>query len=153
VRQARWVTDENLHLTLRFIGEVEEPQVEEIEMALRSVRCEAFSLSLDGVGRFKTGRRIRSLWAGVAPNEALSTLQERVDGALRRAGLPPDGRRFTPHVTLARLKSGTPERVGTWMENNAAFWTAPFPVDAFVLFESYRSHTGAIYTPLARFEL
>ena len=153
VRDAHWVTEDNLHLTLRFIGEVEEPQAEDIIASLQSVTAEAFSLTLDGVGHFKTGRRIRSLWAGIAPNEALTTLQERIDAALRRAGVPPDGRRFTPHITLARLKSGTPERIGSWIESNAAFWAEPFVVEHVTLFESYRTHTGSIYAPVEAFSL
>lgn len=153
VRDARWVPEENLHLTLRFIGELEEPRADDVIASLQSVTAGEFSLTLDGVSHFKTGRRIRSLWAGVAPCVALLTLQERIDGALRRVGLPVDGRRFTPHVTLARLKGGTPERVGSWLENNSLFRAEPFAVKDFVLFESYRSHTGAIYTPVERFDL
>lgn len=153
VREANWVMEENLHLTLRFIGDVEEPKGGEIINALESVDTDSFPLTLDGVGHFKTGRRVRSLWAGVASNDALITLQERVDTVLRRAGLPPDGRRFTPHVTLARLKSGTPERIGPWIESNTAFWAEPFEVSDITLFESYRTHTGPIYTPLETFAL
>ena len=151
VRDARWVPEANLHLTLRFIGEVEEPQAEEIVTALGSVEAEAFSVTLDGVGHFKTGRRIRSLWAGVAPCEALLILQERVDATLRRAGIPTDGRRFTPHITLARLKGGTPERTGPWLEINSLFRTEPFTVNSFTLFESHLGHNGSIYTPVEVF--
>lgn len=153
VRDARWISEENLHLTLRFIGEVEEPVAGDIISALHSVSAEAFPLTLDSVGHFKTGRRIRSLWAGIAPNEALITLQERIDAALRRAGVPQDGRRFTPHITLARLKGGTPERIASWIESNAAFWAEPFTVKHFTLFESYRTHSGSIYTPVETFGL
>lgn len=153
VRDARWITEENLHLTLRFVGEVEEPMVEEIGAALQTIHAESFPLTLDGVGHFKTGRRIRSLWAGVAANAPLAALQTSVDGALRRAGLPPDGRRFAPHITLARLKGGTPERVGPWLENHSLFWAEPFIVDRFVLFESHLSHTGSIYSPISTFPL
>ena len=153
VRDARWVTEENLHLTLRFIGEVEEPLVADIVAALQSITAETFPLTLDGVGHFKTGRRIRSLWAGVAPSDALLNLQDRIDAALRRAGVAPDGRRFTPHITLARLKGGTPERIGSWIESNAAFWAEPFTIEHFTLFESYLTHTGSIYTPVEAFGL
>lgn len=153
VRDARWVTAENLHLTLRFIGEVEEPEAVDIIAALLSVKAEGFPLTLDGVGHFKTGRRIRSLWAGIAACEALMSLQERIDGALRRAGIAADGRRFTPHITLARLKGGTPERIGQWLESNGLFWAEPFTVEEFVLVESYRGHNGSKYAPMAAFGL
>lgn len=153
VRDARWVRDENLHLTLRFIGEIEEPRLSEIAVALGRVRSEPFTLTLSGIGHFQNGRRIRSLWAGIDPCDALGPLQGRIDAALRHADLPPDGRRFTPHVTLARLKNGSAQQVGGWIEANALFRADPFPVDHFVLFESYLSHTGAIYSPVAEFPL
>lgn len=153
VRDARWVSDKNFHLTLRFIGEVEEPRLPDIAGALGRVENTSFSLTLAGIGHFQNGRRIRSLWAGVEPCDALVQLQNRVDAALRVAGLPPDGRRFTPHVTLARLKNGAAQQVGPWIEANALFRADPFPVEHFVLFESYLSHTGAIYSPVSEFPL
>ena len=151
VRDARWVPDENYHLTLRFIGEVGEPRVTEICDALSQVNNPSFSLTLSGVGHFQNGRTIRSLWAGTEPSEMLVQLQGRIDSALRTAGVPPDGRRFTPHVTLARLKKGTAQQVGRWIEANALFRADPVMVDRFVLFESFLSHTGAIYSPVAEF--
>lgn len=153
VRDARWASDENMHLTLRFIGEVEEPRVADIVGALTRVKDEPFSLTLSGVGHFQKGRRIRSLWVGTEACDALVQLQSNVDTALRHADLPPDGRRFTPHVTLARLKSGAEQQAGSWIEANSLFRAAPFPVDHLVLFESYLSHTGSIYTPVAEIPL
>ena len=151
VRDARWVVQENLHLTLRFIGEVEEPRLPEIAKALGRVKFEQFQLTLFGIGHFQNGRRIRSLWAGTKQCDALVQLQNRIDSALRHADVPPDGRRFTPHVTLARLKNGAAHQVGSWIEANALFRADPFPVDRFILFESYLSHTGAIYSSIAEF--
>ena len=153
VRDARWVPVENMHLTLRFIGEVEEPRLPEIAGALGRVKGEQFPLTLSGLGHFGSGRRIRSLWAGTEPCAALAQLQSRIDATLRHAEVPPDGRRFTPHVTLARLKNGAAQQVGAWIEANGLFRTDPFPVEQFVLFESYLSHTGAIYSPVAEFPL
>ena len=153
VRDARWVAHENLHLTMRFIGEVEEPRLPEIADALGRVNGERFTLTLSGIGHFQNGRRIRSLWVGVEPCDALAQLQTRIDAALRHAGMAPDGRRFTPHVTLARLKNGAAHQVGSWIEANALFRAEPFPVDQFVLFESYLSHSGAIYSAVAEFPL
>jgi len=153
VRDVRWVAEENLHLTLRFIGEVEEPQAVDIAAALHGVRGGPFPLALTGVGHFESGRRVRVLWAGVEPSAALTMLQERVESALRRAGVPPDSRRFTPHVSLARLKAAPPRRVGTWLEAHSLFRTEPFLVERFVLFESYLAHSGAIHSPLEIFAL
>jgi 2'-5' RNA ligase len=87
------------------------------------------------------------------PSAALTMLQERVESALRRAGVPPDSRRFTPHVSLARLKAAPPRRVGTWLEAHSLFRTEPFLVERFVLFESYLAHSGAIHSPLEIFAL
>lgn len=153
VRDVRWVAEENLHLTLRFIGEVEEPQVDDIAAALHGVRCAPFALSLTGVGHFESGRRVRVLWAGVEPSAALTLLQERVESALRRAGVAPDSRRFTPHVSLARPRAAAPHRVGDWLRQNALFRAEAFTVGRFVLFESYLAHTGAIHSPVEVFQL
>ena len=153
VRDARWVRDENLHLTLRFIGEVEEPRVVEIADALGRVKGNRFMLTLAGIGHFQNGRSIRSLWAGTEACDELVQLQNRIDNALRRAGVPPDGRRFTPHVTLARLKNGSAHQVGSWIEANSLFRADPFSVDRFVLFESYLSHGGSIYSAVEEFAL
>ena len=153
VRDARWVPVENLHLTLRFIGEVEEPRLADIAGALTRVKADPFSLTLSGVGHFQNGRRIRSVWAGIEPSEALNQLQSRVEAALRPADVPPDGRRFTPHVTLGRLKSESAPQVGGWIEANALFRAEAFVVDHFVLYDSFLSHTGALYSPVAEFPL
>jgi 2'-5' RNA ligase len=153
VRDARWVAPENLHLTLRFIGEVVEPVAEDIATALDDVRGAAFPLRLHGVGHFETGRKVRTLWAGVDRSAVLALLQERVESAVRRAGVAPDSRRFTAHVTLARLRPSPPHRVGNWVEANAMFSGAPFTVDRFVLYESFLSHSGAIHSPLEVYPL
>jgi 2'-5' RNA ligase len=153
VRDARWVAADNLHLTLRFIGEVAEPVAEDVAAALDEVRGAAFPLRLDGVGHFETGRKVRTLWAGVEKSPPLMLLQERIEAAVRRAGVAPDSRRFTAHVTLARLKPSPPHKVGPWVETNAMFGTEPFTVDRFVLYESFLSHSGAIHSPIEVYSL
>jgi len=153
VRDARWVAPESLHLTLRFIGEVAEPVAEDVAAALADVRGEAFPLRLHGVGHFETGNRVRTLWAGIDKSAPLNLLHERMESAVRRAGVAPDSRRFTAHVTLARLKPSPPRKVGGWVEANAMVSGAPFTVDRFVLFESYLSHAGAIHSPIEVYPL
>ena len=153
VRDARWVREENLHLPLRFIGEGEEPEVAYIVSALSAVRGRRFDLTLSGVGHFESRNKIRSLWAGIQNNPALDRLQQRIETVLTRHGLAPDGRKFSPHVTLARLKQASPAYVRHWLEGNSYFQANTFSVDHFTLFESYRAHTGAIYTPLQEFPL
>lgn len=153
VRDARWVDSENLHLTLRFIGETQEDRVEDIESALAGVRGEPFALAFAGVGHFESRKRVRALWIGTEPNPALTALQERIESALMRAGCAPDGRRFAAHVTLARLKGAPPAHVRGWIEANSLFRTEPVPVTSFTLFQSHLGHGGAHYRALRLFPL
>ncbi|WP_207484811.1 RNA 2',3'-cyclic phosphodiesterase [Arenibaculum pallidiluteum] len=150
---ARWTEPENLHLTVRFIGEVGEDVLAEIDLALAAVRAPGFDLMLDGVGQFGQGRKARVLWAGVERSDALVHLNQKVESALVRAGLAPEERRFSPHVTLARLKDAPPERVARFMEERALFRTEPFPIRHFTLFESRTGNGGPVYVPLREYEL
>jgi 2'-5' RNA ligase len=153
VRDARWVEKKNLHLTLRFIGKVEEPELAYIMAALSSVQVERFDLTLSGVGHFELRGKIRSLWAGIQPCPALDVLQQRIDSVLARHGIAPDGRKFSPHITLARLKQLPPAYVRDWLEGNSYFQSSSFAVEDFTLFDSYRGRSGAIYSPLQEFPL
>lgn len=150
---ARWTESETMHLTIRFIGEVEPPAVPEIDEALASVRAPGFDLVLTGVGHFGQGRKARVLWAGVERNDALAHLNQKVESALVRAGLPPEERRFSPHVTLARLKDASPDRLARFMEERASFRTEPFAVRHFTLFESRPGKGGPVYEPLQDYPL
>ena len=105
---ARWIPPENYHLTLRFIGEVPPTCAEEIDLALTTLRARKLSLTIAGVGCFSKAGRQTQLWAGVERSEALDRLQAKIENALQRAGLEPERRRFTPHVTLARLRRHRP---------------------------------------------
>ena len=153
LKNARWVAPENLHVTLRFIGEVDENVVEEVSRALDDVRAEPFTLTIRGLGTF--GRPPSSVWAGVGdtPNGALAHLQANVESILVRAGLPPEGRKYTPHVTLARLrKSPGAQRLSDYMESHGALELPAFDVAGFTLFESRLSHKGAQYSAIAEYE-
>ena len=153
VRDARWVDVENLHLTLRFIGETQEDRIEDIGRALESVRGAPFELVFSGVGHFESRKRVRALWIGAEANPALAALQERIESALMRAGCAPDGRRFAAHVTLARLKGAPPAHVRGWLEANSLFRAEPVPVTEFTLFQSHLGHGGAHYRALREFPL
>jgi len=153
ITDARWVSPENMHLTLRFIGEVEEPRLEDIGYELRGIRAASFPLTLAGVGHFENRGRVRAIWAGVQPSPELVELQHRVDAAIRRAGLGTEGRRFSPHVTLARLKNAKPDAVGRWLQANGAFRGFPFDVSEFTLFASHQGKEAAVYQPLEDYPL
>ena len=110
-------------------------------------------MSISGVGFFGQRKRARQAWAGVEKSPALIDLQRRVEAAVQRAGLPVEERKFSPHITLARLKDARPERLGAWMEAHNLLRVGPFPVTRFVLFSSFLSQSGAIYTAEAEFDL
>ena len=150
---ARWVAPEAMHITLRFIGEVDPGQAEDIDAALADIDAPGFSLMLSGVGHFGSGRKIHSLWAGVEAADALRHLQAKAESAVVRAGFPPEGRKFMPHVTLARLKGAAPPRVGAFIQANNAFLAGPVEVVSFTLFRSHLGHEGARYEALESYPL
>lgn len=143
---ARWMSPEQLHLTLRFIGEVGENEANDIDDALATIRAPRFTLELAGVGEFG-GKMPRALWAGVRPNEALLHVQKKVETALTRVGVAPDARKFSPHVTLARMKSAPREKVMEFLSHYGLYASAPFAVEHFVLFSSHLGSGGSVYHP------
>lgn len=150
---ARWVPEENIHITLRFIGEVPGDQAEDLAAALETVRAAPFPLTLSGAGHFESRGRVRALWLGVDRNGDLNALYDKVESALVRAGQPPESRKFKPHVTLARLKDARASAVSGWLAANTLFKAVPITVNRFVLFSSHLGRKGAIYTPEVVFPL
>lgn len=152
VSGVRWQTDDQLHITLRFIGEVDRHTGSDIAAALSSIRHPPFVASLSGIGTFGRRGQPGVLWAGVAPHDPLKALHKKVDQACMRAGLAPEGRAYHPHITLARLKrtSGSVEGLA---ETSAGLTSAPFVVDRFGLFESTLTPEGAVYTAAATYPL
>ena len=152
VEGARWVAAENLHITLRFIGEVDEDVGEDLAQALHGVRSDPFDVTLKGVGTF--GHPPHSVWAGVVdtPSGALAHLHANVESALVRAGLKPEGRKYTPHVTLARFRHVKAGQLAGFLETNVDLAYEPFSVTGFTLFESHLSPRGAQYKNVADFK-
>lgn len=150
---ARWTEAENLHLTLRFIGEVPEDQAAEIDDALSQVSAPAFDLVLDGVGVFGSSRNARILWAGVERSDALSHLQSKVESALVRCGLPAEERKFSPHITLARLKDAPKDRIGRFIEERGLFRAGPIRMEHFTLYRSHLGKGAAVYEALREYPL
>jgi 2'-5' RNA ligase len=146
---ARWVDAGNYHLTLRFIGEVDEGMAADIDAALAPIEAPGFDLGLAGVGHFGT----RMLWAGVERSPPLVLLQGKVEAALIRLGLEPESRRYTPHVSLARLRDPPLERLQEYLAAHALFRAVPFKVGKFSLVASYLSKSGAIYEDQADYDL
>lgn len=150
---ARWQDDEQLHLTLRFIGEVDRHRAEDMAAALGAVRAAAFTLSLAGVGRFERRGRTDTLWVGVTPRDGVAALARKVSEVVTRVGLHPETRAFLPHVTMARMARSAPGPVEPWLEHHAGLASASWTVDAFCLFESRLGHDGARYEAVARYPL
>jgi len=150
--ELRWVGDDQLHLTLRFIGEVEGPLADDIALALGRVRFDRFELSVGGVGIFEQ-RGGGALWAAVAPKEPVAALAAKVERACVGAGLEPERRAYHPHITLARWNRRSAAATQSFLERNRALATPPFAVDRFILFESQLSRHGAHYEEVAAYPL
>lgn len=150
---ARWEPPENYHVTLRFIGEVELGQAEDIDAELHRLRMPEFSLSLSAVDHFGPGDKARVLYVGVERSEMLARLQGKVENAVQRAGMPPETRKFVPHVTLARLKDTPAGRVQVFREQYNLFRAGPFPVSEFVLFSSHPGKGHSVYHEEASYPL
>lgn len=150
----RTVPSENLHLTLVFLGELHERRVEDIDIAFRQVRAPRFELSLGGLGLFG-GARPRIAYVGVHDCPSLRHLQAKVQTAARSAGYDAPGRRFVPHVTLARLpdRQERQERLERAVAAGAGYRAPKFEVEDFRLFRSHLGSEGAIYEELARYPL
>ncbi len=153
VPAARWADPDNLHLTLRFIGEADGAQAHDLDAALTQVRALCFELTLAGVGRFGQGRKARALWVGVTPVPELDRLRRRVEQAVQATGFAPEGRKFRPHITLARFKGDPGHRLDDYLAYHAAFRTEGFEAREFVLYSSLLAQAGAIHTPEAAYPL
>ena len=149
---ARWQDEEQLHITLRFIGDVDERAAEDAALALSAVHWPPVEIAVEGVGTFDKRGRIHTVWAGIRPREALSGLHRKIDQALVRAGQEPERRAYLPHITLARLNrgAGTTDR---FLEAHAGLASTPFAVEHFLLFESSLGGEGAVYEVVERYSL
>lgn len=149
---ARWQSDDQLHLTLRFIGEVDRHQAGDVHAALGSIRHAPFDLSLNGIGSFDRRGILDTVWVGVTPQEQVKALHRKVDAALARVGLPPDERAFLPHITIARLNRNAGP-IGNLLEEAGGLSSPAFTVDSFALFESDLTNEAAVYSVVERYPL
>lgn len=147
----RWQSDEQLHLTLRFIGEVDRPLAEDVAAALGTVRFPRFSLRLAGLGSFDR-RSGGALWAGVDPAAEVTRLAAKVERACQAAGLDPEHRAFRPHITLARWSGKRSREARDFLADRTI--TSPwFAVEHFTLFQSHLSRHGARYAAVVDYPL
>ena len=150
---ARWVPLENYHLTLRFIGDTPAYRCEDIDLAFAAIRSKRFPLELSGVGVFAKAGRASSLWVGVTRNPALDHLAGKIETALQRAGLEPERRRFSPHVTLARCGNVAEDRLAGFVQTHNLFRAGPVEISKFTLFSSLLGKDQAVYAPEVDYEL
>ena len=148
----RWQHDEQLHLTLRFIGEVDRPLADDIAAALTRIRAERFSLRIAGTGRFEQ-RNSGSLWAGVEPKAPVTALASKIERTCIDLGLEPERRAFHPHITLARWKGRRSREIADFLQRTRGLASEPFGVTEFILFESRLSRHGAHYEEAASYPL
>lgn len=152
VAGAKWVDPGNLHLTLRFIGEIDEGRAADVDEALARLKARRFALQLAGIGVFG-GNRPHALWVGVEKSRDLMALRDKIEQALVRAGLEPEGRRFAPHVTLARLRNPVLDQLGEFLRRHAQFRAEPLPVEQFSLIASFPTKAGSVYEDQADYPL
>ena len=152
---ARWQVDEQLHLTLRFVGEIDPRQADDLAAALSQIHAAAPVVRLAGTGQFDHRGSTDALWAGIAPHDALTALHRKVDAACVRAGLPPDRRAYLPHITVARLSrgAGIGPAIGRWLADTAGLASEPFALPHLILYESHLGHDSAAYEPVLRWPL
>lgn len=150
---ARWVVLEQMHLTLRFVGEVDGTLFKDIEEGLADIESPVFDLRLNGLGFFPPRKQPKVLWAGVEPVAPLIALRRKVEGVLSRLGLPSEGRKFSPHVTMARLRDTPLAKLTRYLSGNSMYGSQEFVVDEFHLYSSTLTSKGAIHQLEASYPL
>jgi 2'-5' RNA ligase len=153
IEGAHWRPREAFHITLRFLGDVQETTARDLDEELLATDASAFDLELQGVGYFGEGVEIHAVWAGVAENPDLRHLARANERAARRAGITPDTRLYTPHVTLAYLKRPPVPETAAWIQANNLLHSPPFRVDRFGLYSSWRTSEGSAYRLEAEYPL
>lgn len=142
-----WTRPSQLHVTLRFLGDVPLDQIERMIARLESIRVEPFILPVEGLGTFPPNRPPRVLWIGVGSGHPrLFQLRQRVDDALLASGIQLDLKTFHPHVTLARPTEIAAPAIAHWLHTHRDFAAPPFRVESFDLYSSELRPSGAVHT-------
>ena len=152
VSGARWQVDEQLHCTLKFIGEVDRHCAEDVAAALGRIHFNAFAARVAGTGSFDKRGMVHTLWAGLEPAAELTRLHHKVEQACRTVGIAPETRAFVPHITLARLnRSSGP--IHDFRTRHGGLSGPEFIVDSVILYESRMGRGGSRYDATARYPL
>ena len=144
---AKWVSKDQLHLTIRFIGDADDQLFSDITETLHDVNASRFNLTLKGVGYFPPHKKPNVLWVGMEPCEELMLLRDSVEKLLEELGLEPEGRKFHPHLTLARLRQEAPlSKITGFLSANNLFKAEAVPITEFHLYSSVLMPAGAVHT-------
>ncbi|MBX7482709.1 RNA 2',3'-cyclic phosphodiesterase [Qipengyuania qiaonensis] len=149
---ARWQDDDQLHLTLRYVGEVDTHLAEDLAGRLREVDMPPFDLTIAGTGTFAKKGRPHTLWAGIEPSDGLRRLQRRIERICISAGLEPEHRKYHPHITLARINRST-GALAPFFAATASLRLGPWRAESYILFESTLGRHGSVYDPIVRYPI
>ena len=150
IENARWQDDDQLHLTLRYVGEVDGPVANDLAETAQSVVFAPFSLSISGCGVFERKGIARTLYARIGSSEPLDRLQKRIERVCQACGLEPERRKFHPHITLARLNSSSGPLI-EYLQRQSALSLGPWQVEAYILYESRWRDQGSLYQPVVTY--
>jgi 2'-5' RNA ligase len=153
LHDVRWYGPDDYHLTLKFIGEVEEQTEQNIRKQLDEVRLTPFTVTINRLGYFPPDRHPRIIWAGFEASESLQALHDDIDERLSEMGVEREKRDFTPHITLGKNKGVPKTRVETYLERRSDIHIADIPVDSFILYSSELTPDGAVHTPEKTYQL
>ena len=153
LEHVKWVSDEQSHLTLRFIGEADGLLLEDLCRTLSELEADSFSLQIQGTGYFPPRREPKVLWAGLKESPELKKLYGKINKALVSCGIMREKRKFTPHITLGRIKGESSQSVAVYLNRHHRFKSPPFTVDQYHLYTSRLTPRGAIHEKLASFLL
>ena len=149
----RLVSAENMHLTLRFVGLMNEPELKTLDDILLRVEFEEFPISLEGVGLFPFNGAPKTLWVGLTPSKTLTRFQALIEKKCRSMGLHPDSRNYYPHITLGRVKYLRQNEISNWLNTYQSFKSEAFLLNQFHLMQSILNSSGSVYNCISTYKL
>ena len=154
IEGVRWQDSSQMHLTLRFIGSVNNETSEKVKSLLSEISHNSFEMAVNGLGQFPENGNPRVLWAGIEQHPDLMLLQEKVEDACVKSGLDAENRDYKPHITLAKVKEKRANNaVKSFINDHSNFRIKSIPVNEFILYHSKLSKEGAIHTAIQNYEL
>lgn len=144
-------TPDQMHLTLRFLGETSAAKAETLKAQLKTIRSPAFELAIKGIGTFPANGKPKVIWAGVEKDALLMKLQKSIEKICVNTGFKPERRAFTPHITMGRIKGASSQTVQKWMKQHNDWKSEKLYVDSFILFESHHKAGGIIHKVVKKY--